>query len=239
MAARNSSHYLLFSQLSACYDSRMRSLISLVWMPFFAFIFFVLQTQSTNPITQKRTDYVAPPIELKYLTVGFSSAVADSFWLRAIQDFDMCSQPLNEHECKGKSWLFHVLNLTVELDNKFLEAYYYGALALTIIISDYEGASVIFDKAVVSFSTNWSILYAAGYHAYFEEKNKLKASKLYLAAVNNGAPDWVRLTAGRLAGEGGDLNTAKDILQQLIDRAVDPAWIDILRKKIEQLEKNK
>lgn len=217
----------------------MRNIISFAWAPILAVSFFALQSFFTIPQLQRRTDYIAPPLELKYLNAGFSSAAADSFWLRAVQDFDMCSQPLNERECKGKSWLFHILNLAVELDTKFIEAFYYGALALTIIISDYEGASVIFDKAVLHFDKNWQILYSAAYHAYFEEKNKLKASRLYLAAVNNGAPDWVRLTAGRLASESGDMATAKDILQQLIDRAVDPAWIDILRKKIEQLDKSK
>lgn len=216
----------------------MHSVFSFIKLPILAVMCFVLQMQFLPPQLQKRTDYIAPPIELKYLNGGFSTSISDSFWLRAIQDFDQCSEPLNEHECKGKSWLFHILNLTVELDNKFKEAFYYGSLALTVIISDYEGASVIFDKGVQSFPKFWQLLYAAGYHAFFQEHDKLKASRLYLAAVNNGAPDWVRLSAGRLAGEGGDVAAAKDILQQLIDHSVDPAWIEILRKKIKIFEKN-
>lgn len=217
----------------------MRWFFSMMWVPLLALIFFVAQMFFTAPIDLKRTDYIAPPLELKYLNAGFNVSVADSFYLRAIQDFDFCSQPLNDTECKGNSWLFHILNLVVELDNKFLEAFYYGSLALTVIISDYSGASVILDKAVANFGKNWTILYTAAYHAFFHEKDKLKASRLYLAASNNGAPDWVRLTAGRLAGEGGDLVQARDILQQLIDHAVDPAWVEILKKKIEMLEKGK
>lgn len=200
-------------------------------------LFFALQLQMKTPQLQKRSDYITPPIELKYLNAGFSASAADSFWLRAVQDFDHCDQPLNESECKGKSWLFDVVNLTVELDAKFREAYYYGALALTILISDYDGATVIFDKGVAHFKNYWPLLYAAGYHADFEEKNKLKASKLYLAAVNNGAPDWVRLSAGRLASEGGDQVSAKEILEQLIDIQSDPLWIAKLRKKIEEMDK--
>lgn len=200
-----------------------------------AVAFFCIQNIFIKPKAQFRTDYIAPPIEVKYLTAGFNIQISDSFWLRAIQDMDHCDQPVNERECKGKSWLFNVINLTVELDRRFKEAYYYGALALTILISDYAGATVIFDKGVEIFSKEWTLLYAAGYHALFEEKDKLKASKLYLAAVDNGAPDWVRLTAGRLANEGGDNNTAKLILQQLIARESDPRWIDKLKKKIESI----
>lgn len=214
----------------------MISLRYSIWLPLLAAIFFFGQSLSVKPSLQNRTDFLAPPMELKYLTAGFTYQASDSYWLRAVQDFDFCDKAKNKDECTGKSWLFNVINLVVELDKKFLEAYYYGALALTIIISDYDGASVIFDKGVAEFD-QWQLSYAAAYHAYFNEKDKLKASKLYLRAVDKGAPDWVRLTAGRLAGEGGDMETAKIILQQLIDLKIDPAWIEILRKKISAMDK--
>lgn len=204
-----------------------------------AAFFFGLQNFLSAPSSWNRKDYIAPPIEIKYLSTGFSVQLADSFWLRAIQDMDYCDQALNERECVGKSWLFDVINLTVELDNKFKEAYYYGALALTVLVNDFDGASIIFDKGTKNFNKDWRLLYAAGYHALFEEKNKLKASKLYLAAVENGAPDWVRLMAGRLASEGGNNLLASEILQDLVKLESDPIWIDKLRKKIEKFERSK
>ncbi|AGH95853.1 hypothetical protein [Pseudobdellovibrio exovorus] len=190
-----------------------------------------LSLPEPNPI--KRADYIAPPIELKYLSAGFAHQASDSFWLRAVQDFDHCNQPLNEQECKGRSWLFDVVNMVVELDKYFKEAYYYGALSLTVLISDYMGASIIFDKGVKVFPQEWPLLYAAGYHALYEEQDKSKAADLYLAAANNGAPEWVRSMAGRLASEGGDNIKAEEILRQLIDLEKDPRWIEKLQKKIE------
>lgn len=206
---------------------------------FIVAFFFVLQVSQQKPTLMNRTDYITPPVELKYLNAGFSVQASDTFWLRAVQDLDFCDQPINEAECNGRSWLFDMINLTVELDQKFKEAYYYGALALTVIISDYAGASVIFNKGVDVFNKEWPLLYAAGYHALFEEKNKLKASKLYLAAVDNGAPEWVRLMAGRLASEAGDEKVAKEVLLQLIEMESDPRWIDKLKKKIQQIDKTK
>ena len=202
----------------------------------FAVLFFSTQALFDSPNVQTRKDYIAPPIEIKYLTNGFATQASDSFWLRAIQDMDYCEQPINEKECSGQSWLFSVINMTVELDKNFTEAYYYGALALSILISDYSGASIIFDKGVRLFNKNWPLLYAAGYHALLEEKNKLKASNLYLAAVENGAPDWVRLMAGRLASEGGNNKLAKEILQELIKFEANSLWIEKLRKKIDKME---
>jgi hypothetical protein len=202
-------------------------------------LFFSVSMFFSKPEVVERTSYVSPPIELKYLTMGFSRQLSDSFWIRAIQDIDYCEQKINQIECVSNSWLFSVINLTVELDDLFKEAYYYGALSLTVIISDFGGASVIFDKGVIKFPDEWPLLYAAGYHALIEEKNKVKASKLYLSAANHGAPAWVRLMAGRLSSEGGDNIRAKEILQQLIDRESDPVWIKKLKNKIEMQEVNK
>lgn len=214
--------------------SFVRSYLSLFLM---ASLFFTGMLFFALPEAQHRSNYIAPPLEIKYLTAGFDSSAADSFWLRAVQDFDYCDHPLKNTECQGKSWLFDVVNLVVELDNHFKEAYFYGGLALTVIISDYEGASVIFDKGVKIFNKDWQLLYTAGYHALFEEHNKLKASRLYLAAVENGAPEWVRLTAGRLASEGGDEESAKEILKHLIELQSDPAWINKLQSKINEMSR--
>lgn len=199
-----------------------------------AFLCWGVQYALSEPQPINRADYIAPPIELKYLSAGFSHQASDSFWLRAVQDFDHCNQPLNEQQCKDRSWLFDVVNMVVELDKYFKEAYYYGALSLTVLISDYVGASVIFDKGVSVFPQEWPLLYAAGYHALYEENNKSKASDLYLAAANNGAPEWVRSMAGRLASEGGDNIKAEEILKQLIKLEKDSRWIEKLQKKIEE-----
>lgn len=40
--------------------------------------------------------YVPPPQYIKYLHFGYGEAMADSFWIRAIQDFDYCEKPQGE-----------------------------------------------------------------------------------------------------------------------------------------------
>ena len=208
-----------------------------LWLLVGAAIIFLAQSAFDRPPVRHKTDYLAPPIELKYVSGGFNSQSADSFWLRSIQDTDFCDQPVNVHSCAGKSWFFSVVNLTVELDPNFAEAYYYGGLSLSTLIKDIEGASIIFDKGVVHFKREWPMLYAAAYHALFEEKDKLKASRLYLAAANFGAPPWVRLSAGRLAAEGGNDDAAIEILEHLIHLESDPRWIRRLKDKLSEAQK--
>lgn len=160
--------------------------------------------------------------------------MSDSFWLRAIQDFEFCDSPINEKECHGKSWLFQIIDTVINLDRTFFDAHYYGGLALTVMVNDFEGASVIFDKGVKQFPDNWPLLYAAGYHALIEEKNKVKAARLYYQAGIKGAPDWVAMMAGKLAADGGDVDYAKQVLDGMIEMNQKAAYIDRLKEKLEE-----
>lgn len=202
-----------------------------------AALFFLAQSGFVKPKSIGVTDYLPPPLEIKYLTGGFASQMSDSFWLRSVQDTQYCEQNIDEKTCSGKSWFFNVINLVVELEPQFAEAYYFGGLSLTILINDFQGASIIFDKGTSVFKYEWPMLYLAAYHALFEEKDKAKAAKLYLRAADNGAPSWVRLTAGKLAAEGGSAETAEEILQQLIKSESHPKWIEKLKGKLNEAQK--
>lgn len=197
-------------------------------------LFFLATLGLQKPNLQKRTDYIAPPIEIKYLTGGFHVAMADSFWLRAVQDFDYCEQKNNEGDCKNRSWLFQVLNLVTELDRRFELAYMYGGLALTVLISDVNGATTIYDRGVQEFPKSWPLLYTAAYHALSEEHDKSKASKLYYQAFQNGAPNWTSLLAGRLAAEAGDRDFSQSVLQQMKADQFNPLWIKRLEDRLKR-----
>ena len=199
---------------------------------FLAIVSFFLQQQMAQPEVQFQTNKVAPPLEISYLSVGFKPQLSDSFWLRSVQDTEYCEKMLDSSKCVGQSWFFNIINLAIELDPLFSEAYYYGGLSLTVFIHDSAGASIIFDKAVKIFKYEWPMLYLAAYHALFEEKDYLKASKLYLRAADNGAPAWVRLSAGKLAVNGGDPAAAKEILNQLIRSEADESWVRALKEKL-------
>lgn len=200
-------------------------------------LFFLVTTLLIKPVEQKRSDYLPPPNAIKNLSIGLNNQFADLLWLRALQDFDYCETKINQTECKSKSWLFQTLNLMTEID-PVLDPIMYrmSGLALTVIISDYAGASVMFDKAVAQYPNDWSITYAAAYHALFEEKNNLKAAGLYEAAAKNGAPAWVYSMAGRLANEGGDREYAEKIIQGMIETNQDEKIIRRLREKISTIE---
>lgn len=212
-------------------------LLNPIKLIFVSALFFFAALIFQKPQEKKRSDYTPPPSAIKNFTLGFNYAIADSLWLRAVQDFDYCEQKLNETECKSKSWLFQILNLATEVDPVFNPTMYRtGGLALSIIVSDYAGATVVFDKAMNQYPNDWTIAYAAGYHALYEEKAKAKAARLYEVAGKNGAPLWVLALAGRLAAESNETEYSKQILQGMIESNQDEKIINRLKQKISEIE---
>ena len=205
---------------------------------FVSIMFFCTTLLLTKPRPTTGSLLAAPAKEIKYFAVGLKINLASALWMRVLENSDYCEQKINQTECVGKSWLFQNLDLATDLDPVFESGMYrMGALALTIIISDYAGASIIFDRGVKQYPTDWPLLYAAAYHAHFEEKNNLKAAELYFNAAKNGAPDWIHVMAGRLAVEGGNTEYAEKILQTMIDTNQDEKYVKRLREKLLSLKK--
>lgn len=201
-------------------------------------LFFCATLICKKPIPQQDSLLLPPSKNIQYFAFGFKINLASFLWLGVLQNSDYCERKINKTQCVGKSWLFQKIDLATTLDPIFEpDMYRSGALALSIIISDIPGASIIFDKAVLQYPKNWPLLYASGYHSLFEEKNKTKAADLYFRAAQNGAPDWVHIMAGRLAAEGGEFDFAEKILQTMIDSNQDEKYILRLKKKLIDLKK--
>ncbi|WP_413557813.1 tetratricopeptide repeat protein [Bdellovibrio sp. HCB209] len=164
--------------------------------------------------------------------------MADTMWIRLLQDLDYCEQEIAANTCKNDSWLYHMVDTTTNLSPKFRIAYAVGGLALTILISDIDGATKIFDKSVKAFPHDWPILYRAAYHYLYEVKDNRRAAELLIEAANNGAPPWTRVLAGRLYSDSGDVELAEKLLQEMKDSGQDQLLIERLQKKIDSIKAN-
>lgn len=182
---------------------------------------------------------IAPPPMIERMTFGYGDAIADLLWIRAVQDFDYCDQQVGENICRNNSWLFQMLDAITTLSPQFRMPYAAGALALTVIITDIDGATTIFDKGVKEFPKDWPILYRAAYHYMYEVKDNKRAAELLIQAGKNGAPPWVFTLAGRLYSDAGSLELAEAVLQDMIATEQDPTLISRLREKIQSMKQKK
>jgi tetratricopeptide (TPR) repeat protein len=185
---------------------------------------------------QNVKDFIAPPPRMELYSLGMKPQLADGLWLRAIQDFDYCENLVAKNTCRGNSWLYKMIDSVTTLDAKYEIAYSVGGLALTILISDYDGASKIFDRGVKEFPTEWNLLYRAAYHALYEEKDFKKASELFKKAGKYGAPEWTLSLSNRLMTKKGRLEISERILGDMVRREESEILIRRMREIIEEIK---
>ena len=189
------------------------------------------------PVNLNEKYYAPIPLQEKF-TFGFRMPMADLLWLRTLQDTSYCDNAINKNVCHGNSWLFHMYDLITNLSPDFEQVYLTGGLVLSIVISDIEGASKIFDKGTKQFPNNGFIAYQAAYHALIEEKQPIKAANLLLVVARAGGPAWTYSLATRLLTDNGKKELAERVLNEAIDRGVDQQFIDRMKRKLQDIPPN-
>lgn len=224
-----------------------------------AFVFWMgTLVTGTGIGNRKETKYLNPPPEqLEYFHFGFAQSVADSIWLRWIQDADYCQTYLKpveylegqkpveltdlthvpRYKVCDNSWSFKMLDAVTRIDPLFHMPYLLGASMLAILVEDYEGATVMYERALARYPDDWEILYRASYHYQFNLQQLDKAAKLLALAADKGAPEWVRSLASRLYSEAGQLELALKTLTNYRKSLEDnPDGLEVIDRRIRDLE---
>lgn len=216
--------------------------------------------------------FVPPPKGIEHFTFGYRDVLADLIWIRSLQDFDYCEGgPLTKERaeqnaeinkqiysydstlegilavklppprCK-KGWLFQMMDAATDLSPKFRMIYRAGAISLSVMVDDREGAAVIFEKGVREFPDDWLIAYRAAYHFLYEMQDAKRAGVYMLQAGRSGAPEWVRSLASRLLEKEGQIELGIRALQELYDSLPEGEYRDSIKARLEaalsQLERS-
>ncbi|MBK9039695.1 MAG: hypothetical protein IPL83_11120 [Bdellovibrionales bacterium] len=209
-----------------------------VFGSFYGTYYFGMQVANQS---EDRHPMLLPPENIEHFTFGYGDSIADSLWIRSIQDMEFCGAtavtaqvsqfdepkssvqtdptgtPKSPAQCK-KGWAFHMLNEITDLSPKFEIVYTMGATGLSILVDDREGAEIIFDKGVVAFPRVWQISYTAAYHALFETGNLEKGARLLKQAGDSGAPGWVYFLATHVYSQAGLAELGKAVVEEYIQK---------------------
>lgn len=115
-----------------------------------------------------------------------------------------------------EGWSFLILDAVTNLAPKFKVPYKLGAPTLSVLLEDHMGAKKIFDKGIVQYPDDWSLLYRAAYHYLFEIRDLETAADLLRRAAENGAPDWVHSLAARIYTGTGQLELGISTLENYL-----------------------
>lgn len=194
-----------------------------------------------------------PPEHIEYFHFGFNESMADSLWLRWIQDSDSCQtylkpvqkldtvlgdDPLTRnprHKICDNSWGFKMLDAVTKLAPHFWMPYVAGAITLSVIVEDYEGASILFERGLKMFPDDWMITYRAAYHFLYDRQDVKRAAELLNHAGDIGAPTWVKSLASRLYQKSGQIELGIATLESYKATLTDEKAIAEVNKRIENL----
>jgi hypothetical protein len=199
--------------------------------------------------------FLAPPPEhMELMHFGFRESLADSLWLRWIQDNDTCQtyasamnpNPIQpsvgefanpRHKFCDNSWSFKMLDAVTKLAPRFKMPYLAGAVTLSVLVEDYEGAKVIFDRGLEQYPTDWILLYRASYHYLFDRQDLRVAADLMDRAAKAGAPSWLTLTAARLYSKTGQMQMGIVTLENFRKSLTKPEQLKEVDRRIAEMKK--
>jgi hypothetical protein len=171
----------------------------------------------------RKSVMIRPPVEIEHMTLGYDDLIADSLWIRLIQDYDLCeasnpnvlgSSP--EKKC-AEGWIFSMVNAITNLSPKFRMPYATGGTILSVLVEDYSGAEKIFAKAEKHFPNDYVFPYRAAYNYIYGLERPIDASQALIRASKlEGAPPWLPILAARQAKQGGKAELGLRILEELV-----------------------
>lgn len=224
-----------------------------------AIIFSAIQTLEPQAQAADENKYLNPPPEyIEYFHFGFRESLADSFWLRWIQDNDYCQTylaPMQKLEnpilfpsaedltsvprykvCEN-SWSFKMLDAVTKLAPRFDMPYLAGASTLAILVEDFAGATEIYERGLKVFPKDWQLLYRASFHYQYNLKDTKRAAELLEQAADHGGPYWLRGLAARLYSHSGQLMLALATLEAY-RKTIDPEnekGLELVDKRMKEL----
>ena len=171
--------------------------------------------------------YVSSGTALERMALGFDAALADVYWIRAIQHYGGTRR--SPDPVKHFDLLYPLLDVTTTLDPRFAVAYRFGAVFLA---EQYPGgpgrpdqAVALLQKGVREQPDKWQYLQDIGFVYYWWLRDYKAASSWFLRASKvPGAPWFLRSLAAVTLTEGGDRASSRLLWQQLRETA-DNDWL--------------
>jgi tetratricopeptide (TPR) repeat protein len=169
---------------------------------------------------------------LKILSMGHSNVLADMIYLWSIQYYS------NYERAQRHRYVEHVFSEVItELDPRYIDAYWLGALILILEIGDFDAGRKLLDKGIERNPEKWILPHLAAWECYHAKRPELAAEYFEKAASIEGAPTVVRRMRAGLIARGGDVEVALEMWQAIRDDpSSDSLSVKIAVRKVRELE---
>lgn len=218
-------------------------------------------TQTLVPLKTGKKNFLSPPENMKYFTLGYNDLLVSSLWIRLLQDFEFCEggkftsedfvmpdqaqgdsvdrvlkRKIKDSKC-NLGWVYLMLNSMTEIQPNFKIAYTTGAVLLSVLVDDREGARRIYEKGLNVYPNDWELNFAAGYHYLWEIQDAAKAAVYFDRAAKLGSPPWVASLAASLYTKAGQATIAKVVLEDALRRSPNSEGAVRIKARLQEVEK--
>lgn len=170
---------------------------------------------------------------LRAATFGYERAVTNLLWIRFLQ-----YTPTEKVPPGQLSWIYFDLDTIGTVDPGFLPVFEQGAIFLSVITEDKDGAERLLRKGATLYPGNWVIRGNLGYHYQFELKDRSRAAIEYKAAAENPNAPWLfRDLAISLSQEQDSPAASIAFVESLLKNAGSPEVRTRLEERLAELKK--
>jgi len=168
---------------------------------------------------------------LKVASLGQSSLLADLIYIWAIQYY------ANYDREDRQRYVEHVFkDVIAELDPHYIDAYWLGALILTVESHDLEGGLRLLDLGFENNPDAWVLPYLAGWECHYAHEFERAAEYFRRASTVQDAPPMVRRLVGGMERRAGKTEQALREWQEILDDPrSDPASVAIAERQVRDL----
>jgi hypothetical protein len=169
---------------------------------------------------------------LKEAVLGYDHAAAALAWLRTVQYY-------GEHVTGDQQFdmLFHLCDVTTDLDPSFEEPYVFGSFILLTEGRRPSAGMRLLEKGREMNPDAWRLFFETGFAYYIAWENYPEAAKYFAAAAGMpGAPEQASRFAAYVTYRAGELATSLLLWADLAERTTNPELREKALEKVEELQ---
>ena len=166
--------------------------------------------------------YFSSPAAVKKMALGYSSLVADFYWLRAIQYYGR-REEADKRPARFKN-LYTLFDIATTLDPNLMDAYSTGSMFVgepePVGAGQPRDAVKLLDKGIAAHPRNWRLRYDKGFVYYLYLQDYKTAGEVWLAASRlPDAPYWMAGLAAMSLSRGDAVEVAIALWRQQYEQA--------------------
>jgi len=168
---------------------------------------------------------------LRGATLGYEQAASALAWLETVQYYGKHARSDQQFD-----YLYHLCDVTTELDPHFIEPYTFGSFVLLTEGKRPSAGMRLLEKGRENNPENWKIFFETGFSYYIAWEDYPKAAYYFTrSAEMPGAPEVANRFAAWVSTRAGDVRTAILLWQELADRTTNPELKEKAEKKVQEL----